>query len=275
MQPRRAEDRKLGRFVRSAPGHSLQDLASSAEMDLDELTSRLGALPARGRCGELLAAAAGTRRAVTAAAHRWCPPWARRLVAGGAGGQRINPELSLGEARLLGVLMVSSARKRASSSDPTDRVSASGYGCPRAAMWRLCSDDDPFVALGAASELRTAPPGSPEDRLAQRTYEHLAALTGFGFDHTRLCVAEDAACPPHVLQRLITDADEGVRAAVARNERCPPDALAELAGDDAIAICHAVACNPNCSSDTLGLLAADPASPSVASAASHALQQRQ
>ena len=104
--------RRMGRLVRAAPAHTLQDLASSADTDSEQLCRELSGLTARGRCGQLLADAVQTSKAPKAASHGLCPPWARRLVTGDAGGVRLNPNLSRSDARLLGIRDIASYPKK-------------------------------------------------------------------------------------------------------------------------------------------------------------------
>ena len=245
--------------MRAAPAHTLQDLASSADTDPEQLCRELSGLTARGRCGQLLADAVQTSKAPKAASHGLCPPWARRLVTGDAGGVRLNPNLSRSDARLLGIRGIAYTRRKAGG-DPGSRVDASGRDdCPLAVLWRLCSDKDPLARLNAASDLIGASDSSAEHRLARHTYEQLASLAGNAHDMVRYCVAMDPACPPQVLQRLVTDTDPAVQEAAVRNRRMTDDLLRPFAQHSDIHIRLLIAGSDAVSGDTFAVLAQDKA----------------
>ena len=234
------------RTVRSARAFGVGQLAAKAGAHPEVWCGVLAALPARGRCADLLAQASGTGptdQAISGATHPWCPPAAHRLA------QRNRLTLFWFRAQIA---------SSAASGSPTDRHAAVVESRPgfEILLDRLADDADLGVRAAVAAK----------EHIPQRVLARLAADPEWQ-PHRQ--AAANPSCPSSVLEQLAADDHSMVLATVARNTNSPDQTVQRLAHDDRSTVLFQITSRERCPPAALATLALNNHPTVRASAARH------
>ena len=243
--------RSAVRCARSAPAATLEDASAVAGVRLNALERTLMALPGRGPCAAMMAAASppGVSLEVRPliVQDRVCPPsmlrvWSSqsikttRMACAAASGT------AAWQARDAADPAAAPIRDRSAGADHahtprSDSVSPErAHGCVPAVLWRLAHQPDRRVTAHTVASNPQCPP------------DLLAALAVGANSYAAHAVAANPASPPALLARVTAAQHSNIsqwhsRPRGSRNSGWTPDALAS---------------NPSCGPDVLTLLASHP-----------------